>query len=173
MRKLIIALLFVLPTLAHADSEELHCLADNIYFEARNQSFAGQIAVGQVTKNRVADTRYPDTYCEVVKQGPTRPSWKDPTKYYPVRNRCQFSWYCDGKADKIIDMTAYNIALKIAKGVMYKDIWDLTQGATHYHADYVSPSWASTKTKTTEIDDHIFYRWERNRPDLAKNRKKK
>jgi len=39
-------------------------------------------------------------------------------------------------------------------------IMDVTQGATHYHADYVSPAWAKTKTKTIEIEDHIFYRWE-------------
>ena len=38
---------------------------------------------------------------------------------------------------------------------------DITDGATHYHADYVKPSWAKTKTKTVEIQDHIFYRWEK------------
>ena len=38
---------------------------------------------------------------------------------------------------------------------------DITDGATHYHADYVNPSWAKTKTKTVEIQDHIFYRWEK------------
>ena len=165
--------MFILPTLAYADSEELYCLADNIYFEARNQSFAGQVAVSQVTKNRMLDSRYPDTYCGVVKQGPTRPSWKDPTKFYPIKHKCQFSWYCDGKSDKIIDMTAYNIALKIARVTMHKNVWDITKGATHYHADYVSPGWASTKTKTTEIDDHIFYRWEKKRSDLSKNKLKK
>ena len=39
-------------------------------------------------------------------------------------------------------------------------IRDITEGATHYHADYVTPAWAKTKTKTIEIEDHIFYRWE-------------
>jgi spore germination cell wall hydrolase CwlJ-like protein len=39
-------------------------------------------------------------------------------------------------------------------------VLDITEGATHYHADYVNPSWAKTKTKTIEIEDHIFYRWE-------------
>ena len=38
---------------------------------------------------------------------------------------------------------------------------DITEGATHYHADYVRPAWARTKTKTIEIEDHIFYRWEK------------
>ena len=41
------------------------------------------------------------------------------------------------------------------------NLLDITDGATHYHADYVLPSWAATKTKTIEIGDHIFYRWEK------------
>mgnify|MGYP003628329525 CR=1 FL=1 len=77
-------------------AEALMCLALNVYHEAKNQSLIGQIAVAQVVMNRVRDERYPDTVCEVVEQGPTY-SWK---KDYPVKNRCQFSWYCDGKSDK-------------------------------------------------------------------------
>ena len=79
--------------------EEVTCLAENMYYEARNQSFAGQLAVSNVVMNRVADDRYPDTICEVVKQGPVRPSWKGTGEMIPVRNRCQFSWWCDGKSD--------------------------------------------------------------------------
>ena len=41
------------------------------------------------------------------------------------------------------------------------NLLDITDGATHYHADYVSPAWKKSKTKTTEIGDHIFYRWEK------------
>ena len=48
------------------------CMADNIYFEARNQGTAGWSAVASVTLNRVKDKRFPNTVCEVVKQGPTR-----------------------------------------------------------------------------------------------------
>ena len=42
------------------------CLAMNVYHEARNQSFIGQVAVAQVVMNRVHDTRFPDDVCEVV-----------------------------------------------------------------------------------------------------------
>ena len=77
------------------------CLAENVYFEARNQGTAGWSAVISVTLNRVKDKRFPNTVCEVVKQGPTRESWKKNGIYYPIRHKCQFSWYCDGKADKI------------------------------------------------------------------------
>ena len=75
------------------DRQEISCLADNMYWEARNQSTKGLIAVGYVTMNRVADHRYPYTVCEVVEQGPVRESWKTKGVYYPIKNRCQFSWY--------------------------------------------------------------------------------
>ena len=94
---------------------ELYCLAMNIYFEARAEPQAGQYAVADVVLNRVQDTRYPGTICEVIKEGPIRESWKtrkdpdlkdDERKYYPVRHRCQFSWYCDGRADNVYDSDA-------------------------------------------------------------------
>jgi spore germination cell wall hydrolase CwlJ-like protein len=55
---------------------EVLCLAENIYFEARAESYSGKAAVGNVTRNRVSDSRWPSTYCEVVQQGPKRESWK-------------------------------------------------------------------------------------------------
>ena len=136
--------------------EALMCLALNVYHEAKNQSTIGQIAVAQVVMNRVHVKRYPNTVCEVVKQGPTY-KWKPD---YPVRNRCQFSWYCDGKSDKPREETAWQHALMVADGVYYNKVYDLVEGATHYHAHYVNPAWASSKTYITRIGDHIFYRWD-------------
>ena len=140
---------------------EAFCLALNVYHEARNQSFAGQLAVANVVINRVNDERFPNTICEVVFQGATRPSWKGTGELIPVRNRCQFSWYCDGKSDTPLEKgnfnTIYNFSLKM---ISEPTSIDITDGATHYHADYVTPSWASSKTKTIEIEDHIFYRWD-------------
>jgi spore germination cell wall hydrolase CwlJ-like protein len=146
------------------EREQISCIANNIYWEARNQNTKGMIAVGLVTMNRVNDNRYPDTPCEVVHQGPTRPSWKNKNISYPVKNRCQFSWYCDGKAEVVpqADFEVYEIARMIAFKVYYANSrWDFTDGATHYHADYVRPAWASSKTKTITIGNHIFYRWEK------------
>ena len=137
-------------------AEALVCLALNIYHEAKNQSFVGQMAVAQVVMNRVHDSRFPHTVCEVVKQGPTY-SWK---KDFPVRNKCQFSWYCDGKSDKARNKNAWETATLIAHGVLSGNLDDFVEGATHYHATYVNPSWASSKTYVTRIDDHKFYRWE-------------
>tara|TARA_Y100000114_G_scaffold145475_1_gene155177 strand:+ start:1085 stop:1525 length:441 start_codon:yes stop_codon:yes gene_type:complete len=138
------------------------CLALNTYHEAKNQSLVGQIATAQVVMNRVADDRYPSTICEVVKQGPTRPSWEDPAKEYPIKHRCQFSWYCDGKPDVPKNEKAWKKAQDVAFLVLYNKInLDVTEGATHYHATYVRPAWAKTKTRTTRIEKHIFYRWEK------------
>ena len=137
-------------------AEALVCLALNIYHEARDQPFIGQVAVAQVVMNRVYDDRYPDDVCGVVMQGPTY-SWKPD---FPVRHRCQFSWYCDGKSDKTPDEGAWQKAMMIAQGVHTGNLDDFVEGATHYHAHYVYPEWAKSKTRTVRIDDHIFYRWE-------------
>ena len=157
---------------AHADSQiyryysekQLTCLYENIYHEARNQPIAGQLAVMYVTLNRVEDSRFPDSICEVVTQGPHRPSWKKPYRLIPIKHQCHFSWYCDGKSDDINDQAAYDAIVMLVGDVLMGsiEIFDITEGATHYHADYVHPAWANTKTKTVEIEDHIFYRWELN-----------
>lgn len=153
-----------MSSIAKADfNDEVKCMAENMYWESRNQTFHGLLAVGQVVMNRVHDPRYPNTICEVIHQGPTRKSWKDPSVYYPVRDRCQFSWYCDGKPDDIpeVDYEIYEFIRSMALKVAQDYFNDITDGATHYHAYYVKPEWASTKTKTLQIDDHIFYRWEK------------
>ena len=146
---------------AKSSDDQIECLAKNMYFEARNQGTAGILAVTAVVLNRVNDSRFPDTICEVVKQAQTRVSWLNKNKRYPIKNRCQFSWYCDGKSDVPKNKELYNNlegwATSILSGEI--DFIDITDGATFYHADYVQPSWARTKTRTVEIEDHIFYRW--------------
>jgi len=139
------------------------CLADNMYHEARSQGSAGLLAVSSVVLNRVKDSRFPNTICEVVKQGPTRESWQKDGTFIPVRHKCQFSWYCDGKSDVPKDKKTYNRLLEIAKSLVYDKLpfIDITDGALFYHADYVNPDWAKTKTKTVEIQDHIFYKWDK------------
>ena len=136
----------------------LVCLALNTYHEAKNQSMIGQVATAQVVMNRVADSRYPNTVCEVVKQGP-----KYKGSDVPVRHKCQFSWFCDGKSDEPKkDSKEWRMAQEYARIVLSgRIVLDVTEGATHYHATYVKPSWAKTKTRTTRIESHIFYRWEK------------
>ena len=151
-------------------SASIKCLAMNMYHEARGQGSAGLLGVSSVVMNRVRDKRFPNTICGVIYQGPTRESWKtrqtsDPNdaKFYPIKNRCQFSWYCDGRSDEPKDKKTYKRILTIAKSIVYNDInfIDITDGATFYHADYVKPAWAKVKTRTTRIGNHIFYRWKK------------
>ena len=145
----------------------LMCLAFNIYHEARSQSTIGQLAVAQVVMNRVDDHRFPDTVFDVVTEAVT---YKGTNK--PVLNKCQFSWYCDGQKDDVRkDSKEWSSALQNAIIVLHGKIsLDLTEGATHYHATYVRPSWAKTKTRTTRIDKHIFYRWEKKHDKNTKKR---
>ena len=163
---------------AYADAKEegrlqkdLHaqCLALNMYHEARDQGSAGLLGVTSVVLNRVKDKRFPNDICEVGEQGPTRESWKTrqtpspfDAVFYPIKNRCQFSWYCDGKSDVPKEVKTYERLLTISTSIVYNkfDFIDITDGALFYHADYVTPAWAKTKIKTVEIQDHIFYRWE-------------
>ena len=155
--------------------EDAACLAENMYHEARSDGFAGMYATTMVVMNRVSDWRYPDTVCEVVKEGPIRESWKtaqhkqlleEDRIFYPVRNKCQFSWYCDGKADTMHDQSSLQIAREIAHLVLshYETdiIVDITEGATHYHATSVTPYWVGGRdmAKVTQIGSHIFYRWD-------------
>lgn len=131
------------------------CLAQNIYYEARGSSRADQIAVADVVINRVEDARFPDSICEVVQQGRQHADGR------MKRNQCQFSWYCDGKSDWPQDLDAWVIAQQIAHNMItYGDYRGLTEGATHYHANYVSPDWAPTLTLTGTIGVHKFYRWD-------------
>lgn len=130
------------------------CLAQNIYYEARGSNLADQAAVADVVLNRVDDRRYPDTVCGVVRQG------KKNADGTMRRNMCQFSWYCDGKSDWPRDMDSWVNAQQIAYLMMHIGRYrGLTEGATHYHADYVSPRWASSKQLVGTIGAHIFYRW--------------
>lgn len=138
--------------------EDQHCLAQNIFWEARNQSVEGQVAVAWVTINRMEDAQFPMSLCDVVRQGQ-----KD-AKGNMIRHKCQFSWYCDGKSDRIpnnaIADRAWQDAQLIATVVLIdwaKQAESPVENATFYHADYVNPYWAELFTEVTTIDNHIFY----------------
>jgi N-acetylmuramoyl-L-alanine amidase len=130
------------------------CLAMNIYHEARGEPLAGQLAVGFSTMNRVADKRYPDTVCDVVHQA----------KYHgwdmgnPIRNQCQYSWFCDGLSDNPQDGKAMLESVILSQNIIAGNVTDISEGATHYHADYVHPYWADTLTSVLYIGSHIFYK---------------
>ena len=135
--------------------QDLRCLVQNGYFEARSDGYASVMGVTNVVLNRVQDPRYPATICEVVYQGE-----KD-SKGNMIQNRCQFSWYCDGKPDRMTNkefLSKVQIVVHETLALWYNNI-DITEGATHYHANYVRPTWAKTLKYTTQIGTHKYYRW--------------
>ena len=142
------------------DDKEVTCMAKNIFFEAAIESTAGKLAVAHVTLNRVDSKHFPSTVCEVVYEGPHYTGSNG--TLYPVRDRCQFSWYCDGKGDDPREGSRlWEDSQELAKYVLLRqeELPDITDGALHYHANYInSPKWAKKKKITTKIDTHIFYR---------------
>ncbi len=138
-----------------AVSEQYKCLAQAVYFEARGEPTLGQLAVAHVVLNRVRDRRYPNTICAVVFQNENR------------RNRCQFSFACDGRPDRAYNLVAWNRSLKIALKVLAGTGEDITHSATHYHAAYVDPAWASSLTETARFGQHLFYREPTAHPQYA------
>lgn len=168
MKKFISAAMLILTSsLAHAGESDMNilfsqknepqawCLAQNIYYEARGSNLADQVAVADVVLNRVLDSRYPDTICDVVKQG------RQHANGQMKRNQCQFSWYCDGKSDHPTDKDAWaNAQQRAYMMIVHNDYRGISQGATHYHANYVSPEWARSFDLVGRIGVHIFYRWD-------------
>jgi spore germination cell wall hydrolase CwlJ-like protein len=135
----------------HASAEgakrDLQCLAKAVYFEARGEPEAGQLAVAQVVMNRVKHWFYPDDVCAVVFQNESR------------RNKCQFSFACDGRADQPLNKEAWERAVRLAKKVLYGQARSAEVGdSTHYHADYVSPKWVRDMIKVRTIGTHVFYK---------------
>lgn len=122
------------------------CLTEALYFEARGESIEGQYAVAEVILNRVDHANYPDTLCGVINEGTGR------------QFACQFTYTCDGRSEEMTDDSAMHRLGHIARIMIDGAPRDLTAGATHYHADWVNPRWASVYPQTAEIGIHHFYR---------------
>jgi hypothetical protein len=121
--------------------EQLHCLAAAVYFEARGEPLAGQLAVAEVIINRSRDGRFASTYCGVVAQ-PGQFSFMRGRAMPPVRT----------------GTPAWQRAVAIAR-IADQGLWRSEAGeAMFFHAAYVRPSWSHRKTRLAQIDTHIFYR---------------
>ena len=149
----------IVTTSPFAEAEQLHneeyCLALNVYHEARSESVAGQYAVADVVLNRVESKHFPNSIVAVVKQAKL---WEG----HPVRHRCHFSWYCDGKSDEPTELNAWYRSMEVAQSILYADRFrGITEGANHYHTQYVDPSWNRNMRLIGSIGDHVFYYEER------------
>ena len=131
--------------------KEVECLVEAIYFESRSEVFDGQIAVGNVILNRVSSDKFPNTICHVVHAG----------HYYkngmPIRKRCAFSYWCDGKPERMVDVMAYRTATDAATLVLEGFVVKGLEKSLYYHADYVKPDWAFNKKFIRKVGTHLFY----------------
>lgn len=118
---------------------ELHCLAGAVYFEAKSESLAGQLAVARVIVARSKSGRFPSSYCGVVFQ---------PSQFSFVRGR---SMPAIPKASK-----QWKNAVAIAQ-IAHSNAWaSPVEGALFFHATYVSPGWKLRRVG--RVDNHVFYR---------------
>jgi len=132
---------------AETRSRALECLTSAIYYEAGQESADGQRAVAQVVLNRVRHPAFPNSVCGVVYEGSTRVTG------------CQFTFTCDGSMNRGPVPVLWNRARQIAGEMLNGRVYAPVGQATHYHANYVVPYWASSLVKTSIEGAHIFYRW--------------
>lgn len=126
--------------------QQFECLAQALYFEARGETVKGMFAVAEVILNRVDSAAYPDSVCGVINQGTGR------------LYECQFTYTCDGAKEVIAEPRAYARVAKVARLMIDGAPRRLTEGATHYHTNAVSPRWSRSFPKTATIGVHHFYR---------------
>lgn len=119
--------------------DQLECLAGAIYFEARGEPLAGQLAVAEVVVNRAASGRFPASYCGVVTQ------------------KSQFSFVKGGRMPSApTGSDTYRRAKAIAQ-IAHRDLWSSeAKDAQFFHATHVSPGW--NKKQAARIGNHVFYR---------------
>ncbi|HUG46099.1 MAG TPA: cell wall hydrolase [Sphingomicrobium sp.] len=138
-------------SLAKLDSatraQALECLTSAAYYEAGNESDDGIRSVAQVVLNRVRHPAFPSTVCGVVYQGSTRSTG------------CQFTFTCDGSLQRRPDRAGWERSRRIAEAALNGDVFGPVGLATHYHASYVVPYWASSLAKNAVVGAHLFYRW--------------
>ena len=125
----------------------MDCLTAAIYYEAGQESEGGKRGVAQVILNRARHPAFPNSICGVVYQGSDR------------KTGCQFTFTCDGSLARKPSRAGWDAARRIAIAALSGRVEPSVGMATHYHADYVVPYWATSLAKIVQVDHHIFYRW--------------
>ena len=152
MRLLIATLVIFFLLISTTKADDFDCLVEALYHEARSESLLGMLSVANVILTRKESSNYPNTICKVVHQGKY---WKD----NPVRDKCHFSYWCDGRPERFTDMAglikSINVAEMSLKWIQVRQ----TVGSTLYHASYVTPRWASNPhfKSLGQLGNHIFY----------------
>jgi spore germination cell wall hydrolase CwlJ-like protein len=134
------------PTGTEPLDEAITCLSRTIYWETKGQDTASMEAVANVVMNRLGQKSFPNTICEVVREG-------------SEKGACQFSWWCDGRSDHAEDEKSYATAKEIARKALNKQLADRTGGALYFHSLNAAPTnWSKEYIKTLEVGKFVFYK---------------
>jgi spore germination cell wall hydrolase CwlJ-like protein len=126
---------------------EHKCLSEVLYYEARGEGASGQKAIAEVVFHRMNHGDYGHSICAVVYEGSSH-------------SGCQFSFTCNGDMKHTKQASAWREAEALAAQILTGQVAlkNATGGAVNFHAVSVSPDWADTMDKTTQIGNHVFYR---------------
>jgi spore germination cell wall hydrolase CwlJ-like protein len=119
-------------------TQQILCLAKNIYFEARGEPHQGKLAVAQVTLNRTKHWQFRGSVCSVV--------------YQPR----QFSWTL--KPALIKDYWAWQEAKQLAHDMLTGKLVLEGFDALYFHTKQIKPKWKKHKKAVTVIGNHVFYK---------------
>jgi spore germination cell wall hydrolase CwlJ-like protein len=133
------------PAGAEPLDDAITCLARTIYWEARGEAVVDMEAIANVVMNRLGHAGFPNTICNVVRQGREQGS-------------CQFSWWCDGRSDQAKEDESYATAKEIARKALNLQLTDRTGGALYFHQRRATPGWAAEYAKTVQIGEFLFYK---------------
>ena len=120
-------------------AQDLACLAEAVYFEARGTGTTGETAVAHVVVNRARSARFPGSVCGVVADG------------------CQFSYRCDGRSDALSDAGSRARAYRVAETVL-SGAPDITRGALFFHSAAAAPGWFASRPRVGTFGGNVFYR---------------
>lgn len=161
--------------------KDVDCLAQNIFYESGGESEEGKAAVGIVTINRVRDSRFGTSICEVVKARTIltrtkhvsetvvvkQAGWftkeETETRTKAVKNQfsiCQFSWACEAIKKPKLKGERWEESQRVAQNLLAGEYlhWRVKYAeALYFHATAVRPSWARQKRTVSRIGGHIFY----------------
>lgn len=154
--------LFIPEINIQAQSRAANILAQTAWGEARGQGLAGMQAVINSVMNRAAvsaRTVTVDWWGETVEQICTMSKVKNGIRYYQYA-----AW--DPAGPNLAQMRAvtpddvnYAIALDLAVRALRGELPDVTGGATHYYANYISaPEWTLGATQTAQFGRHVFFK---------------
>ncbi|EGF91249.1 cell Wall Hydrolase family protein [Asticcacaulis biprosthecium C19] len=126
---------------------DLDCLTQGVYYEARGEGVDGMRAVAQVILNRVRHPAYPKSVCNVVYQGAH------------LRTSCQFSFTCNGALGRPVEKWAWRRARDVAQAALNGHVMPAVGTATSFHTTGVNPRWSGTMERVTQVGTHIFYQF--------------